>query len=139
LPSEMVLINTDDMDIAFVFHADTLEKEFFTCAGMTRVYFTRYKYQPYSRLLYINHHNHSPLSLTTMESFPSRMWYFILEVKLNVEKMFNNTKQYQSCKKMVQMKGSLESWFFFCFVMTNFGAVIVNYNRCYTEKKRYCD
>jgi ABC-type uncharacterized transport system permease subunit len=36
----MVLINTDDMDIAFVFHAATLEKEFFNNAGMTRVYFT---------------------------------------------------------------------------------------------------
>jgi hypothetical protein len=69
-----------------------------------------------------------------MESFPSSMWYFILEVKLNVEKMFNDTKQYRSCKKMVQMKGSPESWLFFCFVMTNFGAVIVNYNRCNTEK-----
>jgi hypothetical protein len=91
LPSEIILVKTDAIvDIAFVFHAKTQEKEFINCAGMTRVYFTRYTYQPDGRLLYINNHNHSPFSLTAIESFPSRTWYFILEVKHNVEKMFND-------------------------------------------------
>jgi hypothetical protein len=140
LRSEMAAINTNGIvDIAFIFHADTLEKEFINCAGMNRVYFTCYQYQPDGRLSYINRHAHSPFSLTTIESFPSRMWHFILDVKHNVEKMFNDTKQYHSCKKMVQMKCSLESWHFFCFLMTNSGAVVVNYHQCYTERNLYCD
>jgi len=113
LRSEMVEINTNNIvDIAFIFHADTLEKEFINCAGVTRVYFTHYQYLRGGRLLYINNHAHLPFSLNTIESFPSRMWYFTLEVKHNMEKMFNDTNQYQSCKKMVQMKCSLESWLF---------------------------
>jgi len=89
------------------------EKEFINCAGMTRFYFTHYQYLHGGGLLYINNHTHLPLSVNTIESLPSKMWYFTLEVKHNVEKMFDDTKQYQSCKKMVQMKCSLESWPFF--------------------------
>ena len=31
-------------DLAFVFHADTLENDLVDCAGMSRVFYTRYKY-----------------------------------------------------------------------------------------------
>jgi hypothetical protein len=37
-------------DISFVFHADQLEEEVLNCAGMTRVYFTRYSYHMDNRV-----------------------------------------------------------------------------------------
>ncbi len=47
LYSEMGEIHYNDIfDISFVFHADTLEKEFINCARMTWVCFTQYQYQP---------------------------------------------------------------------------------------------
>jgi hypothetical protein len=61
LHSAMVETKINDIiDIAFIFHADTLEKEFINCAGMTRVYFTRYQYLHGGGLLYINNHTHLP-------------------------------------------------------------------------------
>jgi len=37
-------INVGDIiDVAFVFHANTLEKEYVNCAGMSRVFFTCYQ------------------------------------------------------------------------------------------------
>jgi hypothetical protein len=78
------------------------------CAGMIRVYFTRYCCQHDGSLTYVNKHVHAPFSLNTIESFPSRMWFFILDMKHAVEKMFSDTRQYQSCKKMEQLKCSLE-------------------------------
>jgi hypothetical protein len=138
--SELCDISINDItDIAFVFHVDTLQRDFMNCAGMSRVYFTRYRCRRDGTLSYFHGQMHSPFSMSTIESFPSRMWFFIMDVKANVEKMLNDTKQYQSCRKMVTMKCSLESWLFFCFMMTNSGAVIVNFNRRCTEKNLHCD
>jgi hypothetical protein len=129
----------DVVDLAFVFHADTLEKEYVNCAGMIRVFFTRYRCQRDGRLVLVTEHAHAPFSRYAMESFPSRIWFFILDVKHTVEKMFSDTRQYQCCRKMEQLKCSLECWLFFCFVMNNSGAVVVHFNRRYTEKHLYCD
>jgi hypothetical protein len=64
----MDVININDIvDIALVFHTDTLEKELINCAGMTQVYFTHYQYQLDGRLLYINSHARLPFSLATIE------------------------------------------------------------------------
>jgi hypothetical protein len=50
------------MDLAFVFHADMLEKQYVNCAGMTRVYFTRYHFHHDGRPELIDCHVHHPFS-----------------------------------------------------------------------------
>jgi len=77
------------------------------------VFFTRYRCQRDGRLVLVTEHAHAPFSRYAMESFPSRMWFFFLDVKLTVEKMFSDTRQYQCCRKMEQLKCSLECWLFF--------------------------
>ena len=115
------------------------EKEFINCAGMTRFYFTHYQYLHGGGLLYINNHTHLPLSVNTIESLPSKMWYFTLEVKPHVEKMFDDAKQYQSCKKMVQMKCSLESWPFFALQWLILVLLFLIITENIQKKNHYCD
>jgi hypothetical protein len=96
--SSVVVINIYAIrNLAFVFHAVTLEKKLVNCAGMTRVFFTQYCLLGNHRLEAVDCHVHSPFSSTYVESYPSQMWYFLLEVKHAVEKMLNDPKQYQLC------------------------------------------
>jgi hypothetical protein len=82
----------DVKDVAFVFHPDTLEKHHVNCRGMIRVYFTFFHLKQDSTFSYVNIHNHYPFSSVCCESYPSRIWFFILEVKGNLEKVLNDAK-----------------------------------------------
>jgi hypothetical protein len=85
--SSLLVINIFDIhDLAFMFHATTLEKHFVNCAGMTHVFFTRYCLLGSQRVVLVDYHIHSPFSNSYVESYPSRMWYFLLKVKHTVEK-----------------------------------------------------
>jgi hypothetical protein len=99
------------VDIAFVFHANTLEHEHVNCAGMARVFYTRYQYDNEDNLLEVDNRVHVPFSTFIVESYPSRIWYSIVDAKNQVAKVLNDSKQYKSCKKTVIMKYSLEAWF----------------------------
>lgn len=138
--STVSLINVCDVrDLAFVFHANTLEEEFINCAGMTRVYYTRYRLCMNGSLAVIDNRFHLPFSKVCVESYPSRIWYFILEVKSNVEKLLNDSKQFQPCKKMVLMACSLECWQYLLFTMSNCGAIYFTFQRNHTDKNFHCD
>ncbi len=126
------------VDLAFVFHAVTLEKQFLNCAGMERVFFIRYRFQD-NRFSVVQVHQHSPFSKAYAESYPSRMWHFVIEVKYTMEKMLNDPKQYQPCRKMATLKCSLECWQYFCHCMLNSNASYVNFLRKHTEKHMHCD
>jgi len=53
----------------------------------------------------INPNMFSPLNVTECsESFPSRIWYSLIEWKDNLEKLLNDTCQYQSERKSVNLK-----------------------------------
>jgi hypothetical protein len=126
-------------DIAFVFHPDVLETKFANCAGMSRVFFTRYRIKRNGEFATCGVQPLSPFSYSPCEPYPSRIWYFLLEVKHNVERMLNNTKQYQPCRKMFPMKCSVECWYYFCFSMRGSNAVVNYFRRNYTEKLCHCD
>jgi hypothetical protein len=126
-------------DLAFVFHAVTLEKKLVNCAGMTRVFFTRYRLLGNRRVEAVDCQVHSPFSSTYVESYPSRMWYFLLEVKHVVEKMLNDPKQYQLCRKMSIVKCSYECWQYFRHCMMNSNAIFINFRRKQTDKLFHCD
>lgn len=129
----------DVKDIAFVFHVDTLEVDLPNCAGMCRVFYTRYFYDDENGLKLVDCRNHAPFSNILPDSFPSRIWHSILDVKEKVEKCLNDPKQYQPCKKMVLFKFSLESWNYIVMNLTNSGAVIESVRRNYTRKYMECD
>jgi hypothetical protein len=136
----LALINVRDVkDLAFVFHADTLEKQYVNCAGMTRVYFTRYRFHHDGRPELIDCRVHAPFSSTYVESYPSRIWFFLLEVKHVMEKMLNDAKQFQPCRKMTTMKCSLECWHYFTQCMCSSDAVFSHYRRNHTDKFLHCD
>ncbi len=79
-------------DVAFVFHAKALEKEYINCAGMTWGYYTHYHLCGNGRLVAMDYCIHLLFSNVCMEGYPSRLLYFILEVKSNVEKLVNDSK-----------------------------------------------
>jgi len=72
-------------DVAFVFHQDTLERTYINCSRMRHVYFTRFYLQG-NRLGKVDCHLHLPFSTTCIESYSSRIWHFLLDVKGKVEK-----------------------------------------------------
>ncbi len=64
------------IDIAFIFHADVLEHELVNCAGMVRVFFTRYKYDGNDNLLTVHNFQFKPFAnIESYDSFPSRIWF----------------------------------------------------------------
>jgi len=81
-------------DLSFVFHANMLEEELLNCAGMSRVYYTRYSYHVNNRVTLITQWPHSPFLNYVLDSFPSCIWYSILDIKQVVEKQLNDPKQY---------------------------------------------
>jgi hypothetical protein len=80
-------------DIAFVFHLDVLEHKLPNCAGMSRVFYTRYHYNIGNRLVSVDCHHHFPFSNIISESYPSRIWNSIIDIKEKVEKSLNDPKQ----------------------------------------------
>jgi hypothetical protein len=126
-------------DIAFVFHPDVLEYDLPNCGGMSRVFYTRYRYDNENRLVQVDRRRHSPFSNITSESFPSRIWNSILDIKEKVEKCLNDPKQYQLCKKTCIFKLSLESWNYIFMSLVNSGAVVVYLHRNHTKKYMQCD
>jgi hypothetical protein len=130
-------INACDVrDIAFVFHVK--ENDFVNCAGMSRVFYTRYRLQN-GVLSAIDYNLFLPFSRVCVESYPSRLWYFILVVKSVVDKLFHDPKQYQSCKKMAVMACSFECWTYLCFCFANSDAAFFSLTRNHTEKNIHCD
>jgi hypothetical protein len=66
-----VISINDVHDIAFVFHLDVLEKKFVNCAGMSRVYFSRYCIQRNGEFSTCDHQVMSPFLYSPCESYPS--------------------------------------------------------------------
>jgi hypothetical protein len=126
-------------DIAFVFHINDLEYNLPNCAGMSRVFYTRYSYDESNRLIDVDCRNHFPFSTAVLEPYPSRIWYAILEVKHNVEKMLNDPKQYQPCKKMLLVHFSLEAWSYLFVNLVNSGTIVAPYVCNNTKKIMHCD
>jgi hypothetical protein len=126
------------LDLAFVFHANILETQYLNCAGMVRVFFTRYHFKD-SIFSPLNFHLHSPFSNVYAESYPSRIWHFVLEVKHVMEKLLNDLKQYQSYHKMATLKCSYECWHYFYYCMLNSNAIFLHFHRSHAEKYFHCD
>jgi hypothetical protein len=126
-------------DIAFVFHINDLEYNLPNCAGMSRVFYTRYRYDDSNRLHEVDCRHHSAFSTAVLEPYPSRIWYSILEVKQNVEKLLNDPKQYQPCRKMLLAHFSLEAWSYLFVNLVNSGAIVAQYVRNNTKKYMHCD
>ncbi len=81
------------VDIAFVFHADVLEKQWIGCAGMNRTFFTHYCYNGNGGLVELNCEHHFPFSKISHESYPSQVWFSLLGLREKVKRLmylFNN-------------------------------------------------
>jgi hypothetical protein len=124
-------------DLAFVFHAVTLEHDIVNCAGMVNVFFTRFRYDVNDNLVGINVGHHYPFSNAVVESFPCRIWWSILYVKESVMKLLCDRKQYQSMKKSVAFQFSLESWYYLKGHIHH--CVTSNYYKNQTYKHVHCD
>jgi len=65
--SSLLVINIFDIhDLAFMFHATTLEKHFVNCAGMTHVFFTRYCLLGSQRVVLVDYHIHSDVCIEVL-------------------------------------------------------------------------
>jgi hypothetical protein len=126
-------------DIAFVFHINSLERAFPNCSGMTRVFFIRFFYDDNNRLSEVYYHHHFPFSRVVTDSYTSRIWHTISELKVIIEKCLNDKKQYQMCKKMHVMSCSLEAWIFLAMNLVRGGAILVQFSRRITRKNMHCD
>ena len=121
-------------DIAFAFHADIIETDLLDVAGMARVYYTRFRYNMDDRLVPVDCRVFNPFYHSICESYASRIWWSILEVKESVAKLLNDSKQYQICKKSVSCKLSLESWRYFVRSMQLYNPIYSEYTRRQTRK-----
>jgi hypothetical protein len=74
-----------------------------------------------------------------MDSYPSRIWHTILEVKEKCEKNLNDKKQYQMCRKMFMVTCSLESWNFLVTNLVRSGALVIQFSHQNTRKRIHCD
>jgi len=82
------------LDLAFVFHANILEMQYLNCAGMVRVFFTRYRFKD-SIFSPLNFRLHSPFSNVYAESY----FYYCM---LNSNSFFlhyhcNHTEKHLHC------------------------------------------
>jgi len=73
------------------------------------------------------------------DSYTSRIWHTISELKVIIEKCLNDKKQYQMCKKMHVMSCSLEAWIFLAMNLVRGGAILVQFSRRITRKNMHCD
>jgi hypothetical protein len=115
-------------DIAFVFHLDVLEHKLPNCASKSRVFYTRYHYDIGNRLVSVDCHHHFPFSNIISESYPSRIWNSIIDIK---EKL--------KSPSMIQSKISLESWNYIYISLVGSGAVVVYLEQKFTHKYMQCD
>jgi hypothetical protein len=101
------------------------------------VYFTHF-HLDLGRLVKVDCQMHIPFSTTCIESYPLRIWFFIMEVKGNMEKVLNDIKQYQICQKMIIMKCSLECWSYLCSCLRSSDAVFFSFDRKHADKFLHC-
>ena len=121
-------------DIAFVFHADMFESEFLDCAGMSKVFFTIYQYNHNDELIQVDCRWFNQLQNLACESYPSRMWWSIMDLKDHMAKLLSDSKQYQICKKSVILKYSAESWHYLLRSIEMFNPVYFEFKRNCTRK-----
>lgn len=100
-------------------------------------FFVRYFYD--NGLVELHSNDHAPFSQVIIDSYPSRIWYTIADVKEKVEKCLNDKRQYQMCKKMQSTPCSLEAWTFLAINLVRGGAIVVQFSRRITKKHLHCD
>ena len=137
--SRSVINRNDVVDLAFVFHIIALESNMPNCAGMANVFFVRYYYDESNQLKELCFSRHFPFSHVVMDSYPSRIWHTMLQVKGTIEKNLNDKKQYQMCRKMCLVSCSLESWTYLASKLVSCGALVVVFSRRNTSKRMHCD
>ncbi len=101
-------------DIAFVFHADDLESQWVNCAGMKKVFFTRYELTGDGNLVELAYAIHMPFTHGLLESYPSRIWYSLMFLKEKIAHLMNKRTQQQVCRSSANVFLSLEAWEYLC-------------------------
>jgi hypothetical protein len=100
MPSLVSVIHISSiMDLAFVFHVDTLEHYWVTCAGMVRVYYIQYRYNANLEWIGVPFLDHSPFAISGSQSYPSRIWYSILSVVERFHHLMSDKRQLQFLKR----------------------------------------
>jgi hypothetical protein len=101
--------------LAFVFHANYFEKNWASCAGMRLAYCTHYVVDDNNNLLLLQHNLHVPFPLIMSgESYPSRMWFSLMQLKEKLNQLLNRRTQNQTCRCSTNIYFALESWDFSC-------------------------
>ncbi len=127
-------------DLAFVFHADTLENNLVDCAGMSRVFYTRYKYDCNDNLMKLRPCQVAPFSRFGLyDSYPCRIWHSVLDVKDLMRKALNDRRQFQGLRKSVSVRLPLESWYYLLHRFHVCRPIFVEYSRSQTEKRMHCN
>jgi len=100
------------VDLAFIFHVDTVEHHWVNCCGMVRVFFTQFKYIN-DQWISVSGQHHSPFCYDYGESYPCRIWYSILNVVERINKLMSYKQQLQYLKRSDTAFFPYESW---CFI-----------------------
>lgn len=125
--------------LAFVFHANYFEKNWVNCAGMRLVYCTHYVVDDNNNLLLLQPNLHVPFpSIMSGESYPSHIWFSLMQLKEKLNQLLNRRTQNQMCQCSTNIYFALESWDFLC---SQFCPTITPFSFSCDHKKPYqcCD
>ena len=102
----------DVSDLAFIFHADAVEDGTFDCIGMVRAFFVRFQVVG-ETMQDIMRDEHMPFwSPSGIETYSSRIWHSISEIKNSARTLMCYRKQNQRCQRSAVLSLSLEAWMF---------------------------
>jgi hypothetical protein len=134
--SQSVLEISSVVDVAFVFHAQTLENHWVNCAGMDKVRFTRFLIDSNNCLVEIHPNDYLPFRLNVPESYPSRLWYSIIMLKEKLSGILNQKAQQR--KASLNLFFPLESWTYLC---RQFLPILLSIDFIKVKSKpyQYCD
>jgi hypothetical protein len=108
-----ILLIADIQDIAWVFHIDTLEHYWVNCAGMSRVFYVQYRYDQDLNWSKVLRNDHSPFSTASSQSYPSRIWFSVLNIIKRFHLLMSDKRQLQFLRRTDTTFFPMESW---CYI-----------------------
>lgn len=121
----------------FIFHADTIQRGLFTCKGMDRFYFIRYRKTRNGKFIPVSEKEWNPFYRCSLypeiESFPESLWNNILTLKHEVQRAMSRGGQWDGRTVSAKIIGAQSS--FFSYLKDELQSIIGNAS--FVESSRF--
>jgi hypothetical protein len=119
---------TSVLNICFIFHIDSIQKGFFSCQGMNRVFYIRFEKSQArnGQLIPIGEKEWQPFYRDTRfpfeESHPERIWTQLISLKVEVQKMLSRGGEWNGRTATTKLIGTPSS--FYGYLMEELNQVV---------------